>query len=92
MAVIYIIQVMAHHGVGLEGWRTVRKLTGEPYSFQTYEAAQVALKQHFANLREGINVRVHTMAAEGATQALPEVPPTPTVHRILPAQPTEPGA
>jgi hypothetical protein len=64
MDVIYVIQVMAHHGYGLEGWRTVRKASGEPYGFQTYEAAHAALQQHFSNLREGINVRIHAMPVE----------------------------
>lgn len=62
MDVVYVIQVMAHHGYGLEGWRTVRKASGEPYCFHSYEAARVALRQHFGNLREGINVRVHTLS------------------------------
>ena len=44
MAVVYVLQVMAHHGYGLEGWRTVRKSSGEPYSFETREAAQAALQ------------------------------------------------
>jgi hypothetical protein len=64
MDVVYVIQVMAHHGYGLEGWRTVRKASGEPYGFQTYEAAHAALQQHFSNLREGINVRIHAMPVE----------------------------
>jgi hypothetical protein len=64
MDVVYVIQVMAHHGYGLEGWRTVRKASGEPYGFQTYEAAHAALQRHFSNLREGINVRIHAIPAE----------------------------
>ena len=56
MAIVYVLQVMAHHGYGLEGWRTVRKPSGEPYSFETREAAQAALQQHFSNLRDGLNV------------------------------------
>lgn len=74
MTMVYVIQVMAHHGVGTEGWRTVRRPSGEPYSFQTYEVARAALQQHFANLREGINVRIHTMAAADAVKPLPGVP------------------
>jgi hypothetical protein len=78
MTMVYVIQVMAHHGVGTEGWRTVRRPSGEPYSFQTYEVAHAALQQHFANLREGINVRIHTIAAEDAMKPLLGVPPDPT--------------
>ena len=78
MAVVYMIQVMAHHGYGLEGWRTVRKPSGEPYCFKTYEAAQAALQQHFSNLRDGLNVRVHSMDAEAAQHTMPAVPRDPT--------------
>jgi hypothetical protein len=78
MAVVYVLQVMAHHGYGLEGWRTVRKSSGEPYSFETREAAQAALQQHFSNLRDGLNVRVHVMDAEAAQRAMPGVPRDPT--------------
>lgn len=74
MAVVYVIQVMAHHGYGLEGWRTVRRASGAPYVFQTHEAAHAALVQHFGNLREGINVRVFAMEAEAATAPLSVVP------------------
>jgi hypothetical protein len=75
--VVYVIQVMACHGVGLEGWRTVRQASGVPYRFPTYEAAQVALHKHFSNLREGVNVRVHAMELDAATQPLAGVPPQP---------------
>jgi len=75
MAVVYIIQVMAHHGYGLEGWRTVRKPSGEPYSFATREAAQTALRQHFSNLRDGLNVRVHSMDADAAQRTRQSTPP-----------------
>ena len=78
MAVVYVIQVMAHHGYGLEGWRTVRKSSGEPYNFETREAAQVALRQHFSNLRDGLNVRVHSLDADAAPRAMPAVPKDPT--------------
>jgi hypothetical protein len=80
MDVVYVIQVMAQHGYGLEGWRTVRKATGEPYSFQTYDAARAAVQQHFGNLREGLNVRVHTIPAVAAHTPLAGVPPDPTAH------------
>ncbi len=75
MAVVYVIQVMAHHGYGLEGWRTVRKPSGEPYSFATREAAQTALRQHFSNLRDGLNVRVHSMDADAAPRTRQSTPP-----------------
>lgn len=61
MTVVYVIQVMARHGVGSQGWRTVRRASGEPYCFQTREAAVAALRQHFPALREEHDVRVHTM-------------------------------
>jgi hypothetical protein len=78
MAVVYVIQVMAHHGYGLEGWRTVRKPSGEPYCFETCETAQAALQQHFSNLRDGLNVRVHSMDADAVPRAMPVVPRDPT--------------
>jgi hypothetical protein len=78
MAVVYVLQVMAHHGYGLEGWRTVRKASGEPYSFETREAAQAALQQHFSNLRDGLNVRVRAVDTEAAQRAMPAVPRDPT--------------
>ena len=65
MADVYVIQVMAHHGYGLEGWRTVRKASGAPYGFRSYDAAHAALRQHFPTLREGLNVRVHRLAEAG---------------------------
>lgn len=64
MAVIYVIQVMARHGVGSQGWRTVRRPSGEPYGFQSRAAALAALRKHFPGLREGRDVRVHTMTDE----------------------------
>ena len=89
MAVVYVLQVMAHHGYGLEGWRTVRKPSGEPYSFDTREAAQAALQQHFSNLRDGLNVRVHAMDAAAAQRARPAVPRDPT-SSSAPAPPHRP--
>jgi len=77
MAVVYVIQVMACHGVGLEGWRTVQQSSGVPYRFPTCEAAQAALHKHFSNMRQGVNVRVHTMELDVATQPLAGVPPQP---------------
>lgn len=64
MAVIYVIQVMARHGVGSQGWRTVRRPSGAPYCFQTQAGARAALREHFSNLREGTDVRVHAMMDE----------------------------
>jgi hypothetical protein len=76
MAVVYVIQVMAHHGVGTQGWRTVSRRAGEPYCFGTREAALEVMHTHFANLREGINVRVQALpAAERSTS--PVVPSEP---------------
>jgi hypothetical protein len=61
MPVVYVIQVMAYHGVGTQGWRTVSRKTGEPYRFRTREAALEVMRAHFANLREGIHVRVQAL-------------------------------
>jgi hypothetical protein len=90
MAMVYVLQVMAHHGYGLEGWRTVRKPSGEPYSFETRAAAQAALQQHFGNLRDGLNVRVHAMDAEAAQRAMPAVQRDPT-SSSAPAPPHRPA-
>jgi hypothetical protein len=60
--VLYVIQVMARHGVGSQGWRTVRRPSGEPYYFQTHAAALAALRRHFPVLRENHDVRVHTVS------------------------------
>jgi hypothetical protein len=65
MADVYVIQVMAHHGYGLEGWRTVRKASGAPYGFHSFNAAHAALRKHFPTLREGLNVRVHRLTQPG---------------------------
>ena len=78
MAVVYVIQVIAYHGGGIKGWRTVRKPSGEPYSFQTREAAEAALQQHFSNLRDGLTVRVHSMEEDVAQHIMPAVPRDPT--------------
>ena len=64
MTLVYVLQVIAYHGGGIKGWRTVRKPNGEPYVFQTSAAAEAALQQHFSNLRDGLTVRVHPMDAE----------------------------
>ena len=77
MAVVYVIQVIAYHGGGIKGWRTVRKPSGAVYGFQTRAAAEAALQQHFGNLRDGLTVRVHAMAEEAAQRPMPEVPPEP---------------
>ncbi len=77
MALVYVIQVIAYHGGGLKGWRTVRKPSGEAYSFDTPEAAQAALRSHFSNLREEVNVRVAAMDADMARQVM-QVAPTDT--------------
>jgi len=68
VAAVYVIQVMAHHGYGLEGWRTVRKANGAPYGFQCYDSALAALREHFPTLREGLNVRVHRLAEPNEPQ------------------------
>ena len=93
MAVVYVIQVIAYHGGGIKGWRTVRKPSGEPYSFQTREAAEAALQQHFSNLRDGLNVRVHTMDAEAAQRPMPAVSrdPTSSSAPVPPHRPADPS-
>ena len=60
--VVYVLQIMARHGVGTQGWRTVRRSSGGPYYFQTHAAALAALRKHFPALREEHNVRVHTLS------------------------------
>ena len=65
MAEVYVIQVMAHHGYGLEGWRTVRKASGAPYGFRSHDSAHAALREHFPTLREGLNVRIHRLPEPG---------------------------
>jgi len=64
MALVYVIQVMARHGVGSQGWRTVRRPSGEPYYFRTHAAALAALRAHFPALREEHDVRVYTIVEE----------------------------
>jgi hypothetical protein len=61
MPVVYVIQVMAYHGVGTQGWRTVSRKTGEPYCFRTREAALEVMRTRFANLREDLHVRVQAL-------------------------------
>jgi hypothetical protein len=64
MAEIYVIQVWAHHGVGMQGWRTVSQRFGEPYVFRTRAAAEAAMRKHFGNLREGSGVRVQALPVQ----------------------------
>ncbi len=78
MSVVYVIQVIAYHGGGIKGWRTVRKPSGEAYSFETREAAEAALRQYFSNLRDGLTVRVHSMDEDAAQHPMPAVPQDPT--------------
>ena len=93
MAIVYVLQIMAYHGYGLEGWRTMRKPSGEPYSFATREAAQTALRQHFGNLHDGFNVRVHALDAVTAQRPMPEVSRDPTSNSapVLPHPPADPS-
>lgn len=74
MAEVYVIQVMAHHGYGLEGWRTVRKASGAPYGFRSYGSAHAALREHFPTLREGLNVRIHRLPESGDPMRPPVKP------------------
>lgn len=90
MAVIYVIQVMARHGVGSQGWRTVRRPSGEPYYFQTYAAALTALREHFPALREDCDVRVHALADEPGSPASPAAPQAPTASS-MPHRQCSPG-
>jgi hypothetical protein len=62
MATIYVIQVWAYHGSGMQGWRTVSRRVGEHYRFRTRNEALQAMRTHFGNLREGSGVRVHEIA------------------------------
>jgi hypothetical protein len=84
VAVIYVIQVMARHGVGSQGWRTVRRPSGEPYCFQTHDAALAALRQHFPALREDRDVRVQALAAPLQSQPTPVLPQDSTVRTVPP--------
>jgi hypothetical protein len=77
MAVVYVIQVMARHGVGSQGWRTVRRASGEPYCFQTHAAALTVLREHFSALREERDVRVHAIAQEPESLMNLAAPPAP---------------
>jgi hypothetical protein len=74
MAFVYVIQVMVRHGVGSQGWRTVRRPSGVPYAFQTYAAALAALREHFPALREDRDVRVHALADVPGRSASPQEP------------------
>jgi hypothetical protein len=65
--VVYVIQVMARHGVGSQGWRTVRRPSGEPYCFQTCAAALAALRKHFPALREEHDVRVYALSPQSGS-------------------------
>ena len=64
MATVYVIQVWAYHGSGMQGWRTVSRRAGEHYLFHSRHDAVQAMRTHFANLREGSGVRVHAIAIE----------------------------
>ena len=92
MAVVYVIQVMARHGVGSQGWRTVRRSSGEPYCFQTHDAALTALRKHFSALREERDVRVHAIALEPESSLSLAAPPAPVASSAAqrPCQSREP--
>jgi hypothetical protein len=92
MAVVYVIQVMARHGVGSQGWRTVRRPSGEPYCFQTHIAALTALRKHFPALCEERDVRVHAIADEPESAISLAVPPAPAASSMPqhPCPPREP--
>ena len=77
MTAVYVIQVMARHGVGSQGWRTVRRPSGEPYCFQTHAAALQVLREHFPALREDRDVRVHAVADEPSRSVRPTAPQPP---------------
>jgi hypothetical protein len=76
MAVVYVIQVMARHGVGSQGWRTVRRSSGEPYCFQTHAAALTALRKHFSVLCEERDVRVRAITEEPESSSSLAAPPS----------------
>jgi hypothetical protein len=64
VAMVYVIQVWAYHGSGMQGWRTVSRRAGEHYRFRSRHDAVHAMRTHFGNLREGSGVRVHAIAIE----------------------------
>jgi hypothetical protein len=82
MAVVYVIQVMARHGVGSQGWRTVRRSSGEPYYFQTHAAALTALRKHFSTLREGHDVRVYAIEEAPERSIRLAAPPAPDASSV----------
>ena len=82
MAVVYVIQVMARHGVGSQGWRTVRRSSGEPYCFQTHAEALTALRKHFSALREERDVRVHAIVEEPESSLRLAAPPAPVASSV----------
>lgn len=64
MAKVYVIQVWAYHGSGMQGWRTVSRRAGEHYRFRSHGDALQAMRTHFGNLRAGSGVRVHAIATD----------------------------
>jgi hypothetical protein len=74
---------MARHGVGSQGWRTVRRPSGEPYCFQTHDAALAALRKHFPALREEYDVRVHVLTDAPGGQSTPTLLLAPTASNVL---------
>ncbi len=75
MATVYVIQVWAFHGGGIQGWRTASRGYRQPYCFQTREAAVEAMQVHFGNLQQGQSVRVHEVDATPALLASLAAPP-----------------
>lgn len=72
---VYVIQVWAFHGGGIQGWRTASRAYRRPYCFQTHAAAVQAMQKHFGNLHEGKSVRVHEVDATPALLASLAAPP-----------------
>jgi hypothetical protein len=82
MTKVYVIQVWAFHGGGIQGWRTASRAYRQPYCFRTREAAIAAMQEHFGNLREGVSVRVHEVEATPALLANLAAPPVPNEDSV----------
>lgn len=75
MTKVYVIQIWAFHGGGIQGWRTVSRAYRQPYCFRTREAAVAAMQEHFGNLQQGKSVRVHAVDATPELLASLAAPP-----------------
>jgi hypothetical protein len=82
MTKVYVIQVWAFHGGGIQGWRTASRAYRQPYCFHTRKAAVEAMREHFGNLHEGKSVRVHEVDATPALLANLAAPPESSMDSV----------